>query len=426
MASPDRPLRRATLAVHGRRQPPSQVSGLSTPIHQSSAFDLDPAGASDGWAYTRLRNPTVESVADRVAGLEGAADAVLFSSGMGAIAATLLALLPPGGRLVAARELYGDAHALIVDELPRLGFRTALVDVDDGEGWERELRGGADVLYVETLSNPMLRVAGLDWLGRLARDAGMAAVVDSTFTSPVNVRPLEHGFDVVVHSATKYLNGHSDLVAGAVAGTAAPVAAIRRRAELLGACLDPHAAFLLERGLRTLPLRMACHNASALSLAGWLEGHPEVEAVRYPLLPSHPDHRVARGLLAGGSGIVTLRVGGGDARAAALIGALRLIRSAPTLGGVESLVSAPCHSSHGALSAAQRGDVGIVAGTLRLSVGIEDLDDLREDLEHALAATARPRRRRPPAEAVPAGGDLRLVDGAPDRSPPEGEGEAVA
>jgi cystathionine beta-lyase/cystathionine gamma-synthase len=385
--------------VHGGA-PPARPwpRGLSTPIFRSSTYELDAAaygdivatGGEQTWWYSRLGNPTIDAAAARIAALEGAQDALVFASGMAAISTVLLGVTAPGSRIVAARELYGDAFTLLRDTLTDAGRAVSFVAIADEQGWERELAAGADVLYVETLSNPMLRLADLPALARRAHDVGATAIVDSTFASPVNCRPIEHGFDVVLHSATKYLNGHSDLVAGAVAGSRELMATLRPLAATLGGCLDPAAAAHLDRSLKTLVLRMERHNRSALAIAGWLERHPQIEAVSYPLLPSHPDHALAQRLLDGGSGIVTLRVGGGDARASRTMDALTLICQATSLGGVESLISAPYNTSHVGLEPPELAAAGILPGTLRLSVGIEDQEDLIADLDRALAATAPP------------------------------------
>jgi cystathionine beta-lyase/cystathionine gamma-synthase len=390
----DRP-RPSTLAVHaGIDGAPLAPPAMTTPIFQSSTFELSPSayddiertgGANVLW-YTRLGNPTLDAGAAAVAALEAADGALLFSSGMAAIATTLAALVPAGGRVVAASALYGDTFAVLGDLASERGCHVEYVAVDDLDAWSRALAGRADVAYTESLSNPMLRVANLPAIAELAHSAGARLVVDSTFATPINVRPLEHGADVVVHSATKYLNGHSDLIAGAVAGTKSLLEEIRRRAVLAGGCLDPHAAFLLARGIRTLALRMERHNANGLAIAERLEGHPEVDAVHYPLLASHPDHDLAGELLDGGSGIVTIRVQGGDERALHLLEELHLIRQATSLGGLESLASAPFNTSHVALSASEREQLGIFPGTIRLSVGLEDAADLIADLEGALHA----------------------------------------
>jgi cystathionine beta-lyase/cystathionine gamma-synthase len=385
----------STAAVHGGSTPARPwPRGPVTPVFQSSTFELDDAayadiartGGTETWWYTRLGNPTVDAVAERVAALEGAEAGLVFASGMAAITSTVMTVLEPGRRIVAARELYGETFALFDGVLPATGRSVSFVAIDDLDGWQRELPG-ADVVYVEALSNPMLRVANLPAIAALAREAGATSVIDSTFASPVNVRPLEHGFDLVVHSATKYLNGHSDLVAGVVVGSQVQIAAIRTLAKTFGGCLDPAAAAKLDRSLKTLVLRIERHNDNALAIARWLQGHDQIEAVAYPLLDSHPDAGLATRLLRGGSGIVTLRVRGGDARAAAIMDSLQLIAQATSLGGVESLISAPHNTSHRQLDAEQLAAIGILPGTLRLSVGVEDVGDLIADLERALAVT---------------------------------------
>lgn len=385
-----------TLLVSGGGPAPAPwPNGMSAPIFHSVTYDLhaeayadiEATGGEQTWWYTRLRNPTIEAVADKLATLEGADGAVVFSSGMAAISTTLLALLPPGGRVVAARELYGDAYTLLGSELARHGRHAAFVPIADLDGWDRELSGGADLVYVETLSNPMLRVADLPALARLAHEAGALAVADATFTPPTELRPLEHGFDAVVHSATKYLNGHSDLVAGAMAGRAEPVAAVRAQTSILGGCIDPHGAWLLDRGLKTLALRVERQRANAAALATALAADPEIEAVAHPSLPDHPDHALARTLLPRGCPLLSFRVRGGDRRAVALLGALKVVRQATSLGGVETLASAPHNTSHLGLSADERRAAGILPGTVRLSVGIEHVEDLIGDLRAALQGT---------------------------------------
>ena len=319
--------------------------------------------------------------------LEGAEAGQAFASGMAAITSTVFTAVPPGGRVVAARELYGETFTLFTEFLSATGRTATFVEIEDLDRWRHELPG-ADAAYVETLSNPMLRLADLPAIAGLAHDAGATAIVDSTFASPVNVRPTEHGFDLVVHSATKYLNGHSDLTAGVVVGSRPLIAKIAGLAKTFGGCLQPTAAATLDRSLKTLVVRIQRHNENGLAIARWLEGHPEVEAAIYPMLDSHPDHELAGRLLAGGSGVVSFVVSGGDERAGALMNKLRLITQATSLGGVESLLSAPYNTSHRQLTVAQRGALGILPGTLRLSVGIEDAGDLIDDLDRALAQTS--------------------------------------
>lgn len=393
----DHPAGLSTVAVGGGEPPPGGwPTGMTPPVFGSVTYELDGdayadierTGGADTWWYSRLRNPTVEATAAKVAALEGAERALLFSSGMAAIATTLLALLPPGGRVVAARDLYGDVYTLLSNELPRHGRSAQFVAIDDRDGWRRELRRGADLLYVETLSNPMLRLADLPGLAAMAHEAKALALADATFTPPSLLRPLEHGFDLVLHSATKFLNGHSDVVAGAVAGPKATLEAVAAEAAILGGCLDPYAASMLDRGLKTLVIRTERQTASARSLADWLSRHPQIEHVAHPLLETHPDHALAQALLPGGSAVVSFRVAGGDARALALLNALRLIHQATSLGGVETLASAPHNTSHLGLSAAELAAAGILPGTIRMSVGLEDVGDLIADVDAALKETS--------------------------------------
>jgi cystathionine beta-lyase/cystathionine gamma-synthase len=290
--------------------------------------------------------------------------------------------------VVAARDLYGDVYTLLANELPRHGRTAEFVAIEDHDGWRRALERGADLLYVETLSNPMLRVADLPVLAAMAHERGALALADATFTPPSLLRPLELGFDLVAHSATKFLNGHSDVVAGTVAGSSALLDSVAVEASILGGCLDPFAAAMLDRGLKTLVIRTERQTASALSLARWLSGQHEIEHVAHPLLPTHPDHALAQTLLPGGSAVVSFRVSGGDARALAVLDALRVIHQATSLGGVETLASAPHNTSHLGLSAGERAAAGILPGTIRLSVGLEDVDDLIADIRSALSKTS--------------------------------------
>lgn len=378
----------ATLAVHGPSAPAD--GGTATPVHRSAAFDGTGPGDLASFAYSRTANPTVAAVGRRIAALDGAEAALLLGSGSAALVAALLTVVPPGGRLVAAREICGDAHRLLMRELPALGREVVSVRIDDHDGWRRAA-AGADALFAESLSNPMLRVADLPVLARSAQDAGARLVVDATLATPVNQQPHALGADLVVHSATKALNGHSDVTAGVVTGSARLVAEVARNADWLGGALDPGAAALLERGLKTLALRVERQNATARTIAGWLETQPAVARVAHPELPSHPDHRLATRLLGGTAGLVTFAVGS-EHQAIRTVRSLRLIRVLTTLGGVESLATTTRHGSHVNLDGAERRAAGISPGTVRLSLGIEDVDDLVADLEHALLVAASRRR----------------------------------
>lgn len=387
----------ATKAVHAARgadgHPGLPGTPVVDPIVQSANFgltaavidDLRSTGGRQSYSYTRLGNPTNEAAARVVAALEGAEQGVVVASGMAAIMASVTALLPPRGRLLAADELYGDAANLFERQLARTGYQVSRAPLSALSAADGPDLDEADVVYVETLSNPMLRVADIEQIAARARRAGARLVVDDTFTTPINAKPLALGADLVVSSATKYLNGHSDVVAGAVAGPADLVESVRDVVSATGCSADPFASYLLLRGLKTLPVRMRRHNETALWLARELAGRPELELVTYPLLEGHPDHAIARRLLAGGSGIVTVRVAGGDAAAHTVQRALRLIQPATSLGGIESLVCIPAETSHLTLTDDERFALGILPGTLRFSFGLEDPSDLLSDLAAALS-----------------------------------------
>lgn len=370
-----------TIAVHGGGSCPEP---LAVPIERATA-SAGPGPAET--SYGRISNPTVDAVARHLAALEGAEDALLLASGTSALLASLLTTVPPSGHLVAARQVCGDAHRLLVRDLRSFGRQVTLVDLADRDAWVREA-SRADAIFVEALTNPLLAVADLPWLGDLAARCGADLVVDATLATPVNIRPLEYGATLVVHSATKGLNGHADVVAGVVAGGHAAVGRARDVAAGLGACLDPGAAALLDRGLKTLCLRVERQNETAHLVAGALAGRPGVAAVFHPSLASHPDHALAGRILGGTAGLVSLALEGGEPAAERFVSALALIRCLPTLGGVESLASTVASGTHRELSALERAAAGIPPGTVRLALGIEDLDDLLDDLDSALALAA--------------------------------------
>ncbi len=387
----------ATKAIHAARdggQPDLAGTPVVEPIFQSANFglsgavidDLRSSGGRHSYSYTRLGNPTNEAAARVIGALEGAQRAVVVASGMAAIMASVTALLPPGGRLLAADELYGDTADLFERHLARSGYRVSRAPLSALSAVGDPDLGRADVIYVETLSNPMLRLADIEKIAAGARRAGARLIVDDTFTTPINLKPLALGADLVVSSATKYLNGHSDVVAGAVAGAADLVDSVRDVVSVTGCSADPFASFLLLRGLKTLPIRMRQHNETALWLAQELGQRPDLELVAYPLLEGHPDHAAAAHLLGGGGGIVTVRVAGGDEAAHLIQSRLRLIRPATSLGGTESVVCIPAETSHLTLSDDERYQLGILPGTLRFSFGLEDRGDLLRDLDQALAA----------------------------------------
>ncbi len=377
---------RSTLAIHGDVPPRIPREPVAPPIYQSSTF-VGAISSSDEVLYTRYgNNPNQLRLAERLARLEGAEAAIFVASGMGATALAHLAVLNPGDHLLSSEWIYGGTRRLFVEEFTRFGIEVSFVNPDRRRDWRSRLRKNTRAIFIETPTNPLMRVLDVEWLAVLAEAEGIALLVDSTFATPINYRPLEHGADVVIHSATKYLNGHSDVIAGAVAGAETIVAEVRERMKLWGQALDPHAAWLVERGLKTLAVRMGRHNATGLEVASWLEQHPKVKRVHYPGLASHADHEMAAKVLDGFSGMVGVELGGGARAAERCLKALRLIAHAPSLGGVESLVSEPRFTSHAGLSADERAAAGIPDGFLRLSLGLEDPADLIDDLTRGLAA----------------------------------------
>jgi cystathionine beta-lyase/cystathionine gamma-synthase len=372
----------STRAVHAGSAPPRPGEPVVTPIVPSSTFFTEPIPEGEV-RYTRYgTNPNHIVVAEKLAALEGAEAALALGSGMAATAMALLALAAAGDHIVAARSLYGGTLQLLTAELPRLGIETTFLEA--GAEWSAAIRPRTRALLLEVPVNPTLRVPDLPALARLAAEHGVPLLVDATFATPVNLRPLEHGATLVIHSGTKYLGGHSDLTAGVVAGPAELVEEVRGRMKSFGPVLDPHACWLLERGLKTLPLRVARQNATAHALAARLGDHPAVERVHYPGLASHPDHERAARLLDGFGGMVGVVVRGGDSAALRVLSRLTFFLPAPSLGGVESLISMPRFTSHAGMSDAARRELGIDPGFLRLSVGLEEESDLWHDLRAAL------------------------------------------
>lgn len=377
-----------TLLIHEGEPRPRIAGAVSMPVFQSSTFETGTEAGEDYHRirYLRLNNsPNHEALHHKLAAIEGTQAALVTGSGMAAIFTTLLTLLRPGDHVIAQRCLYGGTHDLLRCELTELGIEHTFVDAADPGSWAAAVRPSTKVVYAESLTNPLLEVGDLPGLAAFARRHGLLSVIDNTFATPINFRPVEHGFDLVVHSATKYLNGHSDLVAGVVAGGREHIEAIKRRLDHTGATLDPHACFLLHRGLKTLAVRMRHHNEAALNLARFLESHPAVQGVRYPGLPSHPDHGRARELMPGHSGMLAFEVAGGLPAAQRVMSKLQLAVDAPSLGGPETLVTRPAQTSHAGLSAEDRAGLGIGDGLIRVSVGLESSEDLIADFEQALA-----------------------------------------
>ncbi|MFC9394004.1 trans-sulfuration enzyme family protein [Streptomyces sp. NPDC057027] len=386
-----------TLAVH---PPHVEITGsrpLGVPLHQGHVFAFDSADAlaegftsPDAFLYSRLGNPTVRTLEDAVARLEGGTAARSFASGMGAINAVLLGLLAGGAHVIAQTCLYGGTYAVLTDLAARWGVDVTYVSGTDPEEVRAALRPETRLLYLETIANPTTRVADLPALAAVAAGAGVPVVVDNTFASPLLCRPLDHGADIVVHSATKYLAGHADVLGGvAVFKDPELYGRVRRQSVEQGASTDPFAAWLTLRGMQTLSLRIERQSASAAELAARLEAHPAVMAVRHPALASHPDREIAARLLpAGGGGVVSLDLAGGREAGRTFVEAVRLASLSVSLGDVKTLVMHPASTSHRQLDATALAAAGIGPGTVRLSVGIEHVEDLWADLEQALTKAA--------------------------------------
>lgn len=373
-----------TLAVHAGERDPGPEGSVVFPIFQGTVYTVEPGSDYHDIKYHRLNStPSQTYLHDKLAALEGAEAAVATSSGMAAITTVLHTVLRAGDHLLVGDALYGGTHDFLTTHAERLGWTYSVIDPRDPASWA--VTPTTRAILVETITNPTMRVGRLREVVEFARSHGLVSIVDNTFASPVNFRPAVAGFDVVFNSATKYLNGHSDLVAGSVAGSAEMVDRVRRTLNLYGGSLDPHAGFLLARGLKTLGLRVRTQNANALALASFLAAHPKVGAVNYPGLESHPDHAVARELLSGFGGMLSFRLAAGDAATAdAVLDALRLPANAPSLGGVETLITRPATTSHAGMSPSDRAAAGITDDLVRLSVGIEDAQDLIDDFAQAL------------------------------------------
>ena len=385
----------STRAVHAGSPERAAGAPVVAPVYHTSTFfsEAIPTGEV---LYTRYgNNPNHLAVAEKLAALEEAEAAAVLASGNAACALSLLSCVRSGGHIVAQRELYGGTLRILRRELPKLGVDVALLP--NAVGWRDAVRDNTQALLMEIPVNATLRVPDIDAAAAVARERNIPLIVDATFATPLNFRPLQHGASLVFHSATKYFGGHSDLTAGVVAGSAEHVAEVLELLKSFGPVLDPNAAWLLDRGLKTLALRMARHNANGLAVAQWLEQHPAVERVIYPGLPSHPDHARAQRLFRGFGGVVSIVVRGGDDAALRVTQRLKLMSVAPSLGGVETLVSMPRFTSHRALSREERHEVGITDGFVRFALGIEDAADLMADLEQALAPELGASVNVPPA-----------------------------
>ncbi len=375
----------ATRAVHAGQRPDEVAGAIMTPIYQTSTYVQDALGSHKGFEYARTRNPTRDALERNLAALEGATHGFAFASGLAATD-VMLKLLSAGDHVVSGENLYGGTHRLMTHVFERLGLTFSFVDTRNLDAIQAALTPATKMIFVETPTNPMMRLTDLAAVGQLARDRAILLAVDNTFATPVFQRPVEHGAALVMHSTTKYLNGHSDMVGGAVVtdrdDLAERLAFLQNAA---GAVPGPMDCWLALRGTKTLTIRMERHDQSGRRIAAWLTEHPAVKHVYYPGLPDHPQHELASRQMSGFGGMISIELGS-LAKARAVVERIRLFALAESLGGVESLIGHPASMTHASVPKAMREAMGLTDGLVRLSVGIEDPDDLVQDLDQALAA----------------------------------------
>lgn len=372
-----------TRAVHAGQRPDPTTGAIMPPIYQTSTYVQPELGRHLGYEYARVQNPTREALEGNVAALEGGKHGIAFASGLSAIEA-VVKTLSVGDHVVSEENTYGGTNRMFNKVLSRLGIRFSFVDSRDPNQVQEAIRPETKLLHMETPTNPMMRLCDLEAMARIAHEAGALLMVDNTFATPFNQRPLERGADVVVHSTTKYLNGHSDVIGGALVvdddTLAEEISFIRKST---GAVPGPMDAWLVLRGTKTLHVRMKAHNANGMAVARFLEAHPAVEACHYPGLASHPQHELATRQMDGFTGMVSVELGNGE-RAKRFVDRTHLFALAESLGGVESLIGVPALMTHASVAPDRRAFMGVTDGLVRLSVGIEEEDDLIEDLERAL------------------------------------------
>jgi len=374
-----------TKLIHAGEPEKRYGGAVSMPIFQSSTFEFGGQTDYHDLQYIRLNNtPNHIVLHEKLAALEGAEAALVTASGMAAISASLLTFLKSGDHFLAHESLYGGTHDLINKDFPDLGIECDFIDGCDPNGWEEKLRSETKLIYVETITNPLLDVLDLNAVVDFAKKNNLLSLIDNTFASPVNYRPIENGFDLSLHSATKYLNGHTDIVAGAVIGSKELVTQVRHKLNHLGGSLDPNACFLMHRGIKTLGLRMERQNYNSFEVAKFLENHPRVARVNHPGLESSASHDRANELLDGTSGMVSFEIDGSIEEANLFMSHLNLFINTASLGGVESLVTRPVQTSHSGMAPEERLAAGIQDELIRLSIGIEDAEDLIADLGQAL------------------------------------------
>lgn len=375
----------STRAIHAGQPPDPRTGAVAVPIYQTSTYVHDELGRHKGYEYARVQNPTREALEENVASLEGGLAGHAFASGMSAVQ-TLMTLLAAGDHTVASSNVYGGTFRLFHHVLERYDLKFSWVDTSDPENVRRALTDRTRLVYVETPTNPMMAVSDIAAIAEIARESGALVAVDNTFMSPYFQRPLELGADVVVHSTTKFLNGHSDSVGGVLISSREEEAEwFRFVSKTAGAILSPFDSFLVLRGLKTLPVRMERHESTSRVVARFLEEHPKVERVLYPGLPDHPGHEVQKRQATGFGALISFDLGG-EAQAKRFLDRVEVMSLAESLGGVETLISHPASMTHASVPEAMRRELGITPGMVRVSVGLEDQDDLLGDLERALQA----------------------------------------
>jgi cystathionine beta-lyase/cystathionine gamma-synthase len=377
-----------TKVIHAGEWRPRIHGAVSMPVFQSANYEFTGETNYHDLKYIRLNNtPNHIVLHNKLAEMENAPAALVTASGMAAISTTLFTVLSSEDHLLVQNTLYGGTHKLITEDFRHFGFSFDFIDGNAPKSWERKLRHNTRAIYVEAMTNPLLQVADLKAVAEFARRHHLVSMIDNTFPTPVNFRPAEWGFDLSLHSCTKYLNGHSDIVGGAVIGQSDLIENITHKLNHFGGSLDPHACSLLHRGLKTLVLRVKYQNKSALKIAKYLESHPNILRVNYPGLENHPAYSIARELFDGFSGMLSFELEGGEKAAGKFMEAVTIPIIAPSLGGVETLLTRPAVTSHAGLSPEERSGLGITDGLIRMSVGIEATDEIIDDFEQAFKST---------------------------------------
>jgi len=378
-----------TLAIHSHQHPDPVTGAVINPIYQTSTFAQEDAGVHKGWDYSRCGNPTVDTLAAVLADLEGGKHGYCFSSGVGALVTMCNALFKPGDHLLIGDDVYGGTFRYTTKVLSKYGVEPEFIDMTNPQNVEKAIRPNTRMVYMESPTNPLLKLVDIEAITKIAQKHGITTCVDNTFASPYLQNPIAMGVDIVLHSTTKYIGGHSDVIGGAlILKDDTHNEVMRFHRNTIGANPDPFNSWLTLRGLKTLGVRMDAHCASALELARFLENHEMVETVFYPGLPSHPHHALANKQMKAGGGMISIRVKGGEAEARKLLKAVKVFTLAESLGGVESLIEHPASMTHLSVDPKVRQEIGITDNLVRLSVGIEDVADLKADLEQALKAIA--------------------------------------